>query len=120
MDKAMHRIGLHGKSFIPLLMGFGCNVPAILSTRMIESRRDRLVTMLIIPSCLAAPAYLYIFSSSVLSLLPIRPVSCSDLRGGRLIGHLFCFIVQKDPIPEGGHSICDELPPTVFRRSAPC
>ena len=55
MDKAMHKIGLHGKSFIPLLMGFGCNVPAILSTRIIESKRNRLLTMLIIPfmSCSA-------------------------------------------------------------------
>ena len=45
MDKVMHKIGLHGKSFIPLVMGFGCNVPAILSTRIIESRRDRLMTI---------------------------------------------------------------------------
>jgi len=60
MDKAMHKIGLHGKSFIPLLMGFGCNVPAIMSTRIIESRRDRLITMLINPfmSCSARlPVY---------------------------------------------------------------
>ncbi|MDP2423850.1 MAG: ferrous iron transport protein B [Bacteroidales bacterium] len=60
MDKFMHRIGLHGKSFIPLIMGFGCNVPAILSTRIIESRRDRLITMLINPfmSCSARlPVY---------------------------------------------------------------
>jgi len=61
MDKLMHRIGLHGKSFIPLLMGFGCNVPAILSTRIIESKRDRLITMLINPfmSCSARlPVYI--------------------------------------------------------------
>jgi ferrous iron transport protein B len=49
MDRAMHRIGLHGKSFIPLLIGFGCTVPAILATRTIESRRDRLTTMLVLP-----------------------------------------------------------------------
>ncbi len=55
MDKLMHHIGLHGKSFIPLLMGFGCNVPAILGTRVIESRSSRLITILIIPfmSCSA-------------------------------------------------------------------
>lgn len=55
MDKLMHRIGLHGKSFIPLVMGFGCNVPAIISTRIIESRSSRLLTILIIPfmSCSA-------------------------------------------------------------------
>ena len=49
MDRAMHKIGLHGKSFIPLLIGFGCTVPAILATRTIESRRDRLTTMLVLP-----------------------------------------------------------------------
>jgi ferrous iron transport protein B len=49
MDKIMHRIGLHGKSFIPLVMGFGCNVPAIMSSRIIESKSSRLITMLINP-----------------------------------------------------------------------
>lgn len=55
MDKLMHKIGLHGKSFIPLIMGFGCNVPAILSTRIIESKSSRLITILINPfiSCSA-------------------------------------------------------------------
>ena len=66
MDKAMHKMGLHGKSFIPLLMGFGCNVPAILATRVIESRRDRLITMLITPfmSCSARlPVYILLISA---------------------------------------------------------
>jgi len=49
MDRFMHKIGLHGKSFIPLLIGFGCSVPAIMATRTLESRRDRLTTMLIVP-----------------------------------------------------------------------
>jgi len=49
MDQWMHRIGLHGKSFIPLLLGFGCTVPAVMATRVLESRRDRLVTMLVLP-----------------------------------------------------------------------
>lgn len=55
MDKLMHRMGLHGKSFIPLVMGFGCNVPAIMSTRIIESKSSRLITILINPfiSCSA-------------------------------------------------------------------
>ncbi|MDE5608052.1 MAG: ferrous iron transport protein B [Muribaculaceae bacterium] len=55
MDKLMHRIGLHGKSFIPLMMGFGCNVPAIMATRSIESRSSRIITVLINPfmSCSA-------------------------------------------------------------------
>lgn len=66
MDKVMHKIGLHGKSFIPLVMGFGCNVPAILSTRIIESKRDRLITMLINPfmSCSARlPVYILFISA---------------------------------------------------------
>ncbi len=66
MDKIMHKIGLHGKSFIPLLMGFGCNVPAIMSTRTLENRSDRLLTMLINPfmSCSARlPVYLVIIGA---------------------------------------------------------
>ena len=55
MDKLMHKMGLHGKSFIPLLMGFGCNVPAVMATRTLESRRDRILTTLVVPfmSCSA-------------------------------------------------------------------
>ena len=49
MDRWMHKIGLHGKSFIPMLIGFGCNVPAIMATRTLETRRDRMTTMLVIP-----------------------------------------------------------------------
>jgi len=61
MDRIMHRVGLHGKSFIPLIMGFGCNVPAVMATRTIEDRKSRLITMLINPfmSCSARlPVYL--------------------------------------------------------------
>jgi ferrous iron transport protein B len=63
MDKVMHTLGLHGKSFIPMIMGFGCNVPAIMATRVLESRRDRILTILIIPlmSCSARlPVYVLI------------------------------------------------------------
>jgi len=66
VDKLMHKVGLHGKSFIPMLMGFGCNVPAIMATRTIESKNDRLATMLIIPfmSCSARyPVYILIISA---------------------------------------------------------
>lgn len=49
MDRLMHKIGLHGKSFIPMLIGFGCSVPAIMATRTLENRRDRLTTMLVVP-----------------------------------------------------------------------
>ena len=63
MDKLMHGMGLHGKSFIPLIMGFGCNVPAVMATRTVESRRSRLITMLVLPmmSCSARlPIYIMI------------------------------------------------------------
>ncbi|MDR3297325.1 MAG: ferrous iron transport protein B [Prevotellaceae bacterium] len=66
MDKLMHKIGLHGKSFIPLVMGFGCNVPAVMATRTLENRKDRLITMFITPfmSCSARlPVYVLLVSA---------------------------------------------------------
>lgn len=66
MDKLMHKMGLHGKSFIPLIVGFGCNVPAVMATRTIESRKSRLITMLILPmmSCSARlPVYIMIIGT---------------------------------------------------------
>jgi len=66
VDKLMHKVGLHGKSFVPMLMGFGCNVPAIMATRTIENKNDRLVTMLIIPfmSCSARyPVYILLINA---------------------------------------------------------
>lgn len=66
MDKLMHRMGLHGKSFIPMVMGFGCNVPAIMATRTIENPKSRLITMLITPfmSCSARiPIYVVLVSA---------------------------------------------------------
>ncbi len=72
MDKLMHRIGLHGKSFIPLIMGFGCNVPAIMATRTLENRNDRLLTMLILPfmSCSARlPVYILLIGA----FFPVYP-----------------------------------------------
>ena len=77
-DKLMHGMGLHGKSFIPLIMGFGCNVPAVMATRTIESRRARLITMLVLPmmSCSARlPIYIMItgafFAAKYQSLIMI-------------------------------------------------
>jgi ferrous iron transport protein B len=66
MDKAMHRIGLHGTSFIPMLMGFGCGVPAIMATRTLDNRKDRILTMLAVPlmSCSARlPVYILLISA---------------------------------------------------------
>ncbi len=66
MDKVMHRIGLHGKSFIPMVMGFGCNVPAIMASRTIESRSSRLITIMITPfmSCSARLPIYIIFAGA--------------------------------------------------------
>lgn len=66
MDKIMHKMGLHGKSFIPLIMGFGCNVPAIMASRTIENRKSRLITMLVNPLCHVVPVCLSICYWSVL------------------------------------------------------
>jgi len=66
MDKLMHKIGLHGKSFIPLVMGFGCNVPAIMATRTLDNKKDRILTMIITPfmSCSARlPVYILLISA---------------------------------------------------------
>ena len=64
MDKLMHKIGLHGKSFIPLIMGFRCNVPAVMATRTLENQ-DRILTMLILRLCLAVrlPVYVLLISA---------------------------------------------------------
>ncbi len=66
MDKLMHRIGLHGKSFIPYIIGFGCSVPAIMATRTLENRKDRILTIITVPfmSCSARlPVYLLLISA---------------------------------------------------------
>ena len=77
MDKIMHKMGLHGKSFIPLIMGFGCNVPAIMASRTIENRKSRLVTMLINPlmSCSARLPHSYLFAGR--RLLPEQCELCA-------------------------------------------
>ena len=66
MDRLMHKMGLHGKSFIPMLMGFGCNVPAIMATRTIESRSSRMITILVTPfmSCSARLPVLVLFTGA--------------------------------------------------------
>ena len=86
VDKLMHKVGLHGKSFVPMLMGFGCNVPAIMATRTIENKNDRLVTMLIIPfmSCSARyPVYILLITAFF-----------TDFRGTLLFGiYLFGIVL---------------------------
>lgn len=75
MDKLMHKIGLHGKSFIPLVMGFGCNVPAIMATRSIESKSSRIITILINPF-MSCSARLPIYILLVGTFFPKYPALC--------------------------------------------
>jgi len=125
MDKIMHRMGLHGKSFIPLIMGFGCNVPAIMASRMIEDRKCRLITMLVNPlmSCSARlPIYLVLIGaffpkSGSFILLVIYAIG---ILLAVLMARLFSrFLVKGDDTP-----FVMELPPyriptmkTIFRHT---
>ena len=112
MDKLMHKIGLHGRSFIPLIMGFGCNVPAIMATRTIENRQDRILTMLINPfmSCSARlPVYILLIgaffphhSGSILFLL---------YSTGILTAILMALLFKRTIFRSEGLPFVMELPP---------
>ena len=93
MDKLMHKMGLHGKSFIPLIMGFGCNVPAVMATRTIESRRSRLVTMLVLPfmSC-SARLPIYIMVTGTFFALKYRSMVMISLY---VVGIIMAVIVSR-------------------------
>lgn len=112
MDKIMHKMGLHGKSFIPLIMGFGCNVPAIMSSRIIESRKSRLVTILINPliSCSARlPIYLVLvgaFFPGKESLILLLIYSVGILLAVLMARIFSKFLVKGDDTP-----FVMELPP---------
>jgi len=111
VDKLMHRIGLHGKSFIPMVMGFGCNVPAIMATRSIESRKSRLVTLAIIPfmSCAGRLPIFVLFAGA---FFPGSPATA--LLGIYLLGVVLAIIsalilgrfIKDDDLP-----FVMELPP---------
>ncbi len=111
VDKLMHRIGLHGKSFIPMVMGFGCNVPAIMATRSIESRKSRLVTIAIIPfmSCAGRLPIFVLFAGA---FFPSSPATA--LLGIYLLGIVLAIVsalvlskfVKDDDLP-----FVMELPP---------
>jgi ferrous iron transport protein B len=92
MDNIMHRFGLHGRSFIPMIMGFGCNVPAILATRSMRNRGDRILTMLIIPfmSCSARlPVYILVISAF------FEKYQALILIGIYAVGIVFAFITAQ-------------------------
>ena len=112
MDKLMHRMGLHGKSFIPMIMGFGCNVPAIMATRTIEDRKSRLLTMLVIPmmSCSARiPVYVILVSAffSQYAAFVLTGLYLLGMIMAVLMAKLFSrFFVKGDSLP-----FVMELPP---------
>lgn len=112
MDRVMHKIGLHGRSFIPLLMGFGCNVPAIMATRTIESRNDRILTILINPfmSCSARlPVYILIIGAT----FPNNPGSILFLvyATGILLAAIIAIIFKKAIFKSKEAPFVMELPP---------
>lgn len=112
MDKIMHKMGLHGKSFIPLIMGFGCNVPAVLASRTIENRKSRLITMLINPlmSCSARlPVYLLLVGAFFphQASLVLLVIYATGILLAVLMARIFSrFLVQGDDTP-----FVMELPP---------
>ena len=112
MDKIMHRMGLHGKSFIPLIMGFGCNVPAIMASRMIEDKKCRLITILVNPlmSCSARlPIYLVLIGAFFpgMASLVLLSIYAIGILLAVLMARLFSrFLVKCDDTP-----FVMELPP---------
>lgn len=112
MDKIMHRMGLHGKSFIPLIMGFGCNVPAIMASRMIEDKKCRLITILVNPlmSCSARlPIYLVLIGAFFpgMASLVLLSIYAIGILLAVLMARLFSrFLVKGDDTP-----FVMELPP---------
>jgi ferrous iron transport protein B len=92
MDKIMHRFGLHGRSFIPMVMGFGCNVPAIMATRTLRSPGDRLLTMLIIPF-MSCSARLPVYVLFITAFFPEQPALV--LSGIYFTGILMAFLTAQ-------------------------
>ena len=116
MDKIMHRIGLHGSSFIPMLMGFGCNVPAIMAARDISNKKDRALTMLMVPfmSCSARlPVYMLFVGAFFGEQKAIVMLSLYIL--GVLLSIAFAWVMQHTkPFRQPKHDYVSELPP--YRR----
>lgn len=98
MDTIMHRLGLHGRSFIPMLMGFGCNVPAIMAARDIDNVKDRTLTMLMIPfmSCSARiPVYMLFVSAFFPNHKALVMISMYAI--GVMLSILFAVVMKKTP-----------------------
>lgn len=112
MDRSMHLVGLHGKSFIPMLMGFGCNVPAVMATRTLETREDRLLTILINPlmSC-TARLPIYILFTGVFFSANGAMVIFSIYALGVLLAAVSGKLFRKLFFPKAASPFVMELPP---------
>ena len=107
MDKIMHLIGLHGKSFIPMIMGFGCSVPAIMATRTLESEKDRILTILITPfmSC-SARLPIYIVLAGTFFAERARNRHFRHLSARHCPGHRYRPPAALDPVERRGCPFC--------------
>ncbi|MBQ6079787.1 MAG: ferrous iron transport protein B [Muribaculaceae bacterium] len=115
VDRIMHRVGLHGKSFIPYLIGFGCGVPAIMATRTLENRRDRIVTILTVPfmSCSARlPAYLLLVAAFFTAKQGL--ILMSIYLVGILVAAITAIVLSKTILKHDKTQFVMELPP--YRR----
>ncbi|MBN2289524.1 MAG: ferrous iron transport protein B [Candidatus Glassbacteria bacterium] len=113
MDNLMHRIGLHGKSFIPLLIGFGCSVPGIMATRILENRRDRLTTILILP-LMSCGARLTIYTLIIPAFFPSAwqvPVLWMIYLTGIILAVLAAKLLRRTLLKGSSMPFVMELPP---------
>lgn len=113
VDRAMHKIGLHGRSFIPMLIGFGCTVPAILATRTLESRRDRLTTMMVLP-LFSCGARLPIYTLFIPAFFPPHlrtPVLMSLYVIGVIMAALLARLLRATILKGDTTPLVMELPP---------
>jgi ferrous iron transport protein B len=112
MDKIMHRFGLHGRSFIPMVMGFGCNVPAIMATRTLRSSSDRLLTMLIIPF-MSCSARLPVYVLFITAFFPKNPalVLSGIYFSGIIIAFLTAQLLSRTIFKNKETPFVLELPP---------
>lgn len=112
MDRIMHKIGLHGKSFIPLIMGFGCNVPSVMATRTLENRSDRLLTMMIAPymSC-SARLPLYTVMAAAFFATHQALVTISVYAIGICMAAVTAILLRKTTFKSQDAPFVMELPP---------
>ena len=113
MDRVMHRFGLHGKSFLPLLTGFGCTIPAIMATRTLENERDRLTTMLILPlmSCGARLPIWLLLIPAFFTTAWRAPMLWLIYAQGILLALLFSLLLRKTVLKGEDAPFVMELPP---------